>query len=84
MSAFNYIAPLDGGLLACISLHAQSGLTDTWLMRVNLLYDGEPAGTKEFNLQGYSLDEAENLARNLRQNAFLMQEIDEYLWGESD
>lgn len=84
MSEYNYIAPLDGGLLACITLLATDEQTSAWLMRVNLMYDGKPAGSKEFNLHGYSLDEAQTLARNLRQNAYLMQEIDEFLWGESD
>ena len=56
----------------------------SWRMLVRLYYDNEPAGTTSFNLQGYSREEAEHLARHLGENAFVMREIDEFLWGESD
>lgn len=82
MEAFNLISQLEGRLKACISLNPQE--IDSWLMRVQLFYDGEPAGITSFNLQGYSAEEAEDIARNLKTNAFLMREIDEFLWGESD
>ena len=84
MTDFDFITPLDGGLLACVSLQEHAEQKDAWLMRIKLMYDGELAGTTEFNLQGYSQSEAEALARDLRKNDYLMREIDEFLWGESD
>ena len=82
MEAFNLISQLEGRLNAHISLSEQSA--NYWLMRVQLFYDGEAAGTTSFNLEGYTEEEAEAVARNIKNNAFLMREIDEFLWGESD
>ena len=53
-------------------------------MNVKLFYDGEAAGTTSFTLQGYNQEEVENIAKNFKENAYLMKEIDEFLWGESD
>ncbi|SMF28483.1 hypothetical protein SAMN02745866_01833 [Alteromonadaceae bacterium Bs31] len=53
-------------------------------MRVQLYYQNEPAGVTTFNLHGYTRSEAEDVARNVHKNAYLMKEIDEYLWGESE
>jgi hypothetical protein len=82
MKSLNVIYQLEGPLKACISLRLQA--VDSWLMAVKLIYDGESVGTISFNLQGYTESEAEDIARNLKSNASLMREIDEYLWGESD
>ena len=53
-------------------------------MHVRLFYGGEPVGTTSFNLEGYTQKEAEMIAKDVKNNPFLMREIDEYLWGESD
>lgn len=82
MDAFNLISQLEGCLKAHISLKQRE--PDSWLMSVELFYSGEPAGITSFNLNGYSKIEAEEIARNLKNNDFLMREIDEFLWGESD
>lgn len=84
MQELNYITPLEGNLKAHISLESHETNAGYWFMKVQLFYDGEPAGTTSFNLHGYNQEEAENVAKNLSSNAYLMKEIDEYLWGESD
>ena len=90
MSAFNLISHLEGKLKAYISLAnidvdaSAEADSESWLMKVNLFYENEPAGSTSFTLQGYSHDEAVEVARNLKSNQFLMKEIDELLWGESD
>ncbi|WP_276784381.1 hypothetical protein [Thalassolituus oleivorans] len=78
-----YIQRLEGQLMAAVELKPADG-HDTWLINIKLSYHGEPAGHTSFNLHGYSQMEAENVARNIRSNAFIMKEIDEQLWGESD
>ena len=84
MTGFNYISHLDGNLRACISLEDHIKNAGYWSMRVQLFYNDESVGSTSFNLQGYSQQEAEAIAKDLKNNAFLMREIDEYLWGESD
>lgn len=84
MNNLNFISHLEGDLRACISLDSHELNAGYWYMRVQLFYQDEPAGVTSFTLQGYSQEEAEAVARDLPNNAFLMREIDEYLWGESD
>ena len=84
MDELNFITTLDGHLRACISLACGDELASFWKMTVQLFYDGESAGTTSFKLHGYNREEAEDVARNLNRNAYLMREIDEFLWGESD
>lgn len=84
MDVFNLITQLERKLKACLSLSAAPHGADAWLLEVQLFYDGAPAGTTTFNLQGYTQEEAEAIARDIRNNEFLMQEIDQFLWGESD
>lgn len=84
MENLNFITPLDAGLSASISLHDRELNAGYWVMRVRLFYDGKEAGKTSFNLHGYSKDEAEDLAKNFKSNPYLMKEVDELLWGESD
>lgn len=84
MDALNLITHLEGKLKACLSLSVAPHGVDAWNLEVRLFYDGAPAGTTTFNLHGYTQAEAEAVARDIRRNEFLMQEIDQLLWGESD
>lgn len=89
LEPFHFIAQLEGNLKAMVQLHpvaiaAQEGELRHWRLDIDLFYDGDTAGKTSFNLHGYSRQEAEAVARNIRNNAFLMKEIDEFLWGESD
>ncbi len=84
MNEFNFISNLEGNLRACISLESHEKNAGYWIMRVQLFYQGEPAGVTSFNLQGYNQEEATDVAMNLNKNPFLMREIDEFLWGESE
>ena len=79
----HYITLLEGRLKAAVELRPAAG-ADNWLLQVHLMYDGSPAGSVSFNLHDYRRDEAEAVAANIGDNPFLMREIDEFLWGESD
>ena len=82
-----YIQRLDGQLMAAVELTpapSDTGAPDAWRLDIKLTYHGDPAGHTSFNLHGYSQQEAEQVARNIRSNAYIMKEIDEQLWGESD
>lgn len=82
MESLDLIVQLEGKLKAAI--HLQPIASKLWELSLRLMYDGEPAGQLSFNLNGYSQQEAQAIARSVGSNDFLMREIDEYLWGESD
>lgn len=84
MEVLNLITRLEGKLKAYLSLSALPPDVDAWQLEVRLFYDGGPAGATSFNLRGYSQEEAEAIAKGFRHNQFMMQEIDQLLWGESD
>lgn len=84
MDVLNLITQLERNLKAYLRLFADPRAGDAWRLEVQLFYNGEPAGTTSFNLHGYSQEEAEEIARNIRRNDYLMHEIDQFLWGESD
>ncbi len=84
MEILNLITPLEGNLKAVVQLSPLPQPSDHWSLDVTLYYDGALAGKTGFILRGYSRQDAETIARTIKSNAFLMKEIDEYLWGESD
>lgn len=79
----NLIVALEQKLKAYIRLLPAAG-TDNWLLEVQLYHEGAPVGRTSFNLHGYTQEEAEDTARNIRHNEYLMQEIDHYLWSEEN
>ena len=84
METFNLISHLEGKLKAFIKLVPDTLMDDSWRLEVDLFYDNEPVGMTSFNLHGYKQDEAREIAQNIKHNQFIMREIDEYLWGDSD
>lgn len=78
-----FIQRLEGSLTAMIELQPTQ-MADQWLLLIKLNYDGNEAGKASFNLHGYEEQEAINIAKNIPANPYIMKEIDEYLWGESD
>ncbi|WP_221797295.1 hypothetical protein [Oceanobacter mangrovi] len=81
--SLHYITLLEGRLQAAVELRP-TPLDEQWLLLVKLVYDGDPAGTASFTLHGHTREEAEHVARHIADNDYLMKEIDEFLWGESD
>ena len=84
MDTFHLITPLEGNLKAAVELKPVPRREHEWVLDINLIYDGASAGTASFKLYGYSQPDAEQVARTIRDNDYLMKEIDDYLWGESD
>lgn len=80
----NIITPIEQNLKALTTLIGSESTDDEWKMQISLFYKNTPAGMLSFTLNGYTLEEAEELVHNLRNNEFLMKEIDDFLWGESD
>ena len=82
METLDLITHLEGKLKAAVNL--QQYANQSWKLSLKLMYDGHPAGSLSFNLDGYDADEARAIAKSIPSNAFMMREIDEHLWGESD
>ena len=83
-TVLNLITQLENKLKALITLYALDEAEGNWQMDVELLYESHPAGPVSFNLNGYSQEEAEAIARDFKHNQALMQEVDLLLWGEMD
>lgn len=79
----HYIIPLEGALKAIAELEPGHS-PDSWLLSLKLLYDGEPSGQTSFNLHGYSEPEAKELVQNIYRHEYIMREIDDLLFGDSD
>ena len=79
----NLIIPLERSLKAYLRLSPAPG-EDNWLLAVQLYHEGHPVGRTSFNLHGYTQEEAEDTARNIRSNEYLMMEIDHFLWSEEN
>jgi hypothetical protein len=77
-----FITCLEGSLRAAVQV-TRIG-EDIWRLSLNLHYAGDPAGTLSFTLNGYSQEDAFELAKNVGESQFIMREVDEYLWGEMD
>lgn len=86
MDSLNLITQLEGSLKAAVELTPARNAPDNvdWRLRIQLFYSGDPVGNTSFNLNGYSQAEAFHLAKSIRHNAYIMKEIDDFLWGESD
>lgn len=84
MESLDLITVLEGDLKAFVSLSKVNNDENDWLLKIRLFFEEEPVGFTSFNLNGYSQEEAERIARNIKKNEFMMKEIDEFLWGESD
>lgn len=83
MAVLDLIVQLEKSLKAHVRLKPASGV-DNWLLEVQLYYQGSAVGRTSFNLHGYTQEEAENTARTIRTNEYLMQEIDHFLWSEEN
>lgn len=90
-----FITLLEGRLQAAVRLQRLEELTTPtdlspseqpadWQLAIRLVYDGIAVGTTAFTLHQHNADEARDVARNIGSNPYLMREIDEFLWGESD
>lgn len=80
----NLIVPLGDKRKAYLRLLPDLHTSEAWRLDVRLYYQGARAGNTSFTLQGYSQDEAETIARNIRSNSYLMNGIDEFLWSAND
>ncbi|WP_114418285.1 hypothetical protein [Marinospirillum perlucidum] len=83
MQNYHLITPLEGDLSAVIELLPRETETH-WLLDVKILHSGEPVADISFNLDGHTQEEALELAHNLPKHGYIMREIDDLLFGDSE
>ena len=81
---FTRITRLEDKLKAVTTLKAEPQEEGSWELVVKLFYEQQPVGAISFTLRGYRLEEAEHMAAHIKDHPYLMREIDEFLWGDSD
>lgn len=83
MPSYHLIRHLEGNLQAVMELQPREQ-GKHWYLLVKLIYAGEAAGEISFNLHNYSEDEARDLVHNITDHGFIMREIDDLLFGDSE
>ena len=49
---------------------------------LEIFYDNHQSGNISFDLHNYEYDDIVNIAQNIRDNDFILQEVDNYLSGD--
>ena len=52
------------------------------LLVLDIYYNGDKIDELSFDLHNFDYEDIVNVARNIRSNAFIMQEVDNYLAGD--
>jgi len=52
------------------------------ILILNVFYNGEKVTNMSFDLQNYNYEELIEIAQNIKENAFMMHELDLYLAGD--
>ncbi len=84
MTCHRFICRLDDSLRATVALQPHQTEVDCWVLTLQLFYQLHPAGETSFTLRGYSEQEAIALARDIGASPFIRNEIDQFLWSDSD
>ncbi len=58
------------------------GMQSRVVLLLDLIYDDEKVDTLSFNLHNYSFDEVVHEARHIKDNEYLMQQVDNFLAGD--
>lgn len=82
MESATFINPIDRHLKVVAETTGDPKDERHCRLRLRLFHDNTDVGTLDFTVSGYTPDELKALAGNIRGNAFLMKEIDDYLCGE--
>lgn len=52
------------------------------ILILNVFYNGEKVTNLSFDLQNYNYEELVEIAKNVKENGFMMHELDLYLMGD--
>ena len=87
LSSINYINNIDGKVQVVsnyevLYLPATRNVIGKVLLILKVFYLGSKVTDLSFNLQNYKYDELIEIAKNIRNNEFIMYELDQALSGE--
>ncbi len=81
MDNISFINKIDSQLRVMSELH-EGCIDGQYRLQLTLFYHNENIGKLEFLLTEYSKHAAMMVAKNIKDNEFIMREIDEYLCGD--
>lgn len=85
LSSLRFMHKLDDHVRAVSSVaisNANYSTSERITLLLDIFYDGDPIDKLSFDLRNYTYDDIINIASNLRQNEFILYEIDNLLAGE--
>ena len=85
LTSLHFINRIDGHL-KCVSnikvTSATSARSARVILALEMYYDDNKFDTLTFDLHNYSYDEIIDVARDIRSNEFILQEVDNFLAGD--
>lgn len=85
LSSLHFINAIDHSLKTVSSIKvvaATHQYPQRVLLRLELYFEDDLVDTMSFDLHNYTYDEIVELARNVRDNEFILREIDNFLAGD--
>jgi len=85
LNSLRFINNVDQSLkiISAVQLdHGADDVLERVLLLLELYFEGERVSQLSFNLHNHSYEEIVDVARNVRNNDYLMHEVDTYLSGD--
>jgi len=85
LSALCFINKIDDQLNIVSGIKISSnadGISSRTLLVLEIYFLGEKVNEMSFDLHNYDYEDIVNVARNIRSNEFIMQEVDNFLAGD--
>lgn len=85
LSALHFINRIDDHLRVVTNvkvLPVEQGQPSRVVLLLDLMYDDHKIDTISFNLHNYSFDEVVHEARNIKDNEYILQHVDNVLAGD--
>lgn len=85
LSALHFINKIDSHLRIVSNVKvipADDDMAPRVVLLLDLIYDDEKVDTMSFNLHNYSFDDIVHVARNIKDDEYLLQRVDNFLAGD--
>ena len=85
LSSSHFINRIDDHLKIVSSIdvvHSAEHTTPRVLLQLEIYYNNDRVDTLSFDLNNYEYDDIIHLAKNIRDNEFLLHEVDNFLGGD--
>lgn len=85
LASLHFINPIDRHLRIISSIRMSNDKTRTSLriiLELEIYYDNHHTGDLSFNLHNYEYDDIITIAQNIRDNEYILHEVDNFLSGD--